>query len=178
MQEIWKPVPGYEGRYLVSNHGRVRSLGRWVRNGLSSRRWVAPMVLSPHLRSNGYLDIGLRIDNNSKFHFVHRLIAEVFIPNPGNLPEVNHLDGNKTNNCAENLQWVTSAQNKRHAVDTGLLLVRGADSPSAKLTADDVRVIRKRVTNGETQTAVAIDYGIARANVYRIVNMETWGHVR
>lgn len=77
-------------------------------------------ILKPADNGSGYQHVVLRINNKNVDTYVHRFIAEQLIPNPGNLPEVNHKDGNKSNNEAENLEWVTSSENKKHARDTGL----------------------------------------------------------
>lgn len=98
MKEIWKDVVGYEGLYQVSNLGRVRSLGfdKWHKGGL----------LKPHLDGKGsYLMVGLHKDKNTKHENVHRLVAMAFIPNPNNLPCVNHKDECKQNNTSNNLEW-------------------------------------------------------------------------
>lgn len=103
MNEIWKDVAGYEGLYEISNLGRVRS-----KNG----------ILKPQKRQHGYLGIMLYGKGGHKRGFrtfsVHRLVAEAFIPNPNGYPEVNHIDEDKTNNRADNLEWVSRIQNCHH----------------------------------------------------------------
>ena len=98
-EEIWKPIKGYEDYYEVSNLGRVKSL----RNNLI-------MKLVPSGKK-GYLGINLRVNGTSKSFRINRLVAETFIPNPNNLPEVNHKDYDKTNNCVDNLEWCTHEYN-------------------------------------------------------------------
>lgn len=99
MKEIWKPVPNYETLYEVSNLGRVRSLFRYKK------------VLKPSPITNGYLTVELWKNKQRKRIGVHRLVAMCFCKNPNNKPFVNHIDETKTNNCADNLEWVTHVEN-------------------------------------------------------------------
>ncbi len=109
--EIWKDIYGYEGAYKVSNLGRIQSLLRKNTKG---------KILNPAKNNRGYLRLGLCFKGKIRYDSVHRLVAEAFIPNPKNLPEVNHIDGNKLNNRVENLEWVTKGENQIHAYKTGL----------------------------------------------------------
>lgn len=114
MQEIYKPIPNYED-YLISNMGNVISLERKVWNGKGYK--VKPQTkLKPHKNSRGYTQVELY----GKPFVVHRLVAQSFIENPNNLPQVNHLNGDKTDNRAENLEWCTNAENQKHAWEHGL----------------------------------------------------------
>ena len=121
MEEIWKDIKGYEGLYQVSNLGRVKSLERKVRNGEHTYRIISEKILKLDNLYDGYLGIGLYISRKQHYFKVHRLVAESFIPNPENKLEVNHIDGNKTNNNAENLEWVTRIENMRHAAANNLI---------------------------------------------------------
>lgn len=114
MEEIWKPIAGYEGSYEVSSLGRVRSLDRKVSlyNGGSYIRKGALMVLRTNY--DGYLDVNLSKDGASRKRIVHRLVAEAFIENPDNLPEVNHKDEDKKNNSVENLEWCSREYNMNY----------------------------------------------------------------
>jgi len=106
MEEIWKSIGGFEGIYQISNCGNVRSVKR-------SKNLK-------HNNSHGYFTVDLYLNGIRKKIRVHRLVAEAFIPNPDNKPEVNHEDGVKTNNNASNLTWMTHSENGLHAYRTGL----------------------------------------------------------
>ena len=112
MKEVWKDIKGYEGLYQVSNLGGIRSLNKFVNTKGKSKRLIKGKTLTPFCDKNGYLLVNLYDkDNKVKQFRTHRLIAETFIPNPNNLPEVNHIDENKQNNCIENLEWCTTRYN-------------------------------------------------------------------
>jgi hypothetical protein len=111
MDEEWKDITGYEGLYQISNRGKVKSFHRSV-NG---------SIIKNHVDSGGYLFIQLKCKNKLTKHFsIHRLVALHFIENLNNKPQVNHKDGNKTNNHVDNLEWVTSKENIQHSIQTGL----------------------------------------------------------
>lgn len=112
MQEIWKDIPGYEGYYQISNTGRVKSLSRKINynHPKFSKRSMEEKILSPKI-TNGYLGINLYINKKRRSFLIHRLVAEAFIPNPLNLPQVNHKDENKFNNSVNNLEWCTLEYN-------------------------------------------------------------------
>ena len=117
-------------------------------------------VVKPQPNNKGYL----RVCIAGKLLFVHRLVAEKYIPNPDNLPQVNHKDGNKNNNNIENLEWVTNTQNRRHAIENGLQ-VNGEKSPNAKLTWDIVNYIRehKEFSSYELSLMYNVSSGTIRA---------------
>lgn len=113
--EIWKDVIGFEGRYQVSNLGRVRSI--MTNHGKYQEKIKATYVRSSSCK---YEYVQLFIKDKHYSRAVHRLIAEAFVPNPRNKPVVNHIDGDKLNNEASNLEWVTISENHIHAYNTGL----------------------------------------------------------
>ena len=103
--EEWKDIPNYNGDYQISSYGRVRSLKR-----------KTPLIMSPILgRTQDYYSIGLTKNGIKTQYSINRLVAEAFIPNPMNLPEVNHIDENTLNNNVENLEWVSHSQNVQHS---------------------------------------------------------------
>ena len=110
MIEEWRSVAGYEGIYEVSNLGNVRSLDRL--NGRGFR--IKGQNMKPVTNQKGYLRVGLSLNNVQSLKSIHRLVAQAFIPNPDNKPQVNHIDENKQNNHVDNLEWVTNRENALH----------------------------------------------------------------
>lgn len=118
-KEIWKDIVGYDGLYQVSNFGNIKSKERIVKNG--NRVFLKKeKILTPFLQKTGYLTITLLKDNKIKSHYIHRLVAITFIKNNFDLEQVNHKDGNKINNNANNLEWCSRSDNIKHAIKIGL----------------------------------------------------------
>lgn len=118
--EVWKDVVGWEYCYEVSNFGRVKTKSR-MRNGRSNTVVsVSSKIKDTYFDEDGYERVCLYFENKSKLLGVHRLVAEAFIPNPNNLPQVNHKDGDKANNTVDNLEWVTNTENIRHSIQIGI----------------------------------------------------------
>lgn len=130
MQEIWKDVDGYAGLYQVSNLGRVKSFKQSWKYGKPKE-----FILKPSLINSGYHVVTLyQKDKKEKFQ-VHRLVASTFIPNPLNLPCVNHKDENKLNNCADNLEWCTYQYNNCYGT-ARLRAITTAGNPIMQKTLD------------------------------------------
>lgn len=117
MQEVWKKIKYYPN-YEVSDLGRVRSLKFY--SNVHKRYYDRILILKEKTNRWGYKYVGLSNRNGRKSIIIHRLVAEAFIPNPDNLPEINHKDGNKTNNCIDNLEWCTRSYNMAHSYKLGL----------------------------------------------------------
>lgn len=168
MKEIWRPVPGKEGIYEVSNLGNIRRCA-YLLNLINEGR--------------GYQVVTLGAKNR---RYVHRLVAEAFLgPAPFPMAQVNHKDNNPVNNAVENLEWVTSRENNHHAQSLGLLNYsdtsnwrRGESHPRARLTEDQVRQIRAlyKPVRG-SQTALARQFGVSPKLIYNIVKRTTWKHI-
>src|SRR5699024_11058913 len=118
--EIWKDINGYEGIYQVSSLGRVRSLDRTLLNKNNIEYKVKGKIRKISCAGKGYQDIQLSKEGMSKMFLVHILVAETFLDNKENLPIVNHIDRNKTNNHIEIIEWMSSSDNINHSIATGL----------------------------------------------------------
>ena len=111
MIEEWKDIKGYEGVYQVSNMGNVRTLDHFIIDKSGRVQHIKARILKLHTYPNGYKDVMLQNNGVAKRHLVHKLVAIAFIPNPNNLPEINHKDESRDNNCANNLEWCTRKYN-------------------------------------------------------------------
>ena len=137
--EIWKDVPGTGGRIKVSSNGKVRSFLRDKADG-------SDLVATPDPK--GYMKIHMTLDRVRVNFKVHRLVAGAFVPNPEQKPQVNHIDGDKRNNRADNLEWVTNLENMRHAINAGYY-TNGHEAIRAANEAIKVPVIATNVVTGE-----------------------------
>lgn len=179
MEEIWKDIPEYEGMYQISNFGRVKSLGRPYTNRLGHTRTLKERYMTLVPNTSGYLEFACCNNNVYKRFRVHRLVAMTFIPNPENKPQVNHIDGDKTNNRVDNLEWNTASENIQHAFDTGLMKqYTGEKNPASKLTKDDVITI-KRLLNEKNmlQKEIAELFNVEPSLISMIKYKKIWKHV-
>lgn len=170
MDEIWKYIEGYEGQYQVSNKGRVRSVTR--KDNLNRIRKGKILKLFSD-NNKGYL----AVDLFGKKKKVHRLIAQTFIPNPLNKPQVNHIDGNKVNNEVGNLEWATKEENIQHSFNEGLVSRKGEKNSQSKLTAEDVRYIRANYKFRDEKfgsRALAQKFAVHKTTINRIIRGEKW----
>ena len=113
MEVIWKDIKGYEGRYQISNLGEVKSVPRLVANKNGYRK-VKERILRKKIDTRGYFVVNLCRNGLHKMYTIHRLVAETFMPNPNQLPQVNHKDENKLNNRLDNLEWCTAKYNTNY----------------------------------------------------------------
>lgn len=175
--EIWRDIPNYEGLYQVSNLGRIKALTRRVDKGKCHRTWEEH-VLKYGLDKKGYLRTNLAKNGINKTIKIHRIVAEVFVPNIQNKPQVNHINGVKSDNRACNLEWVSNGENQKHAFKLGLLNDRsGENNVSAKLTWNDVEFIRKNYKPRDKEfgtIALSRKFNVHRKTISRIINMKLW----
>lgn len=169
--ETRKYISGYEGLYSVTTDGRVYSHPRMRISGHK----INGKYLTQSPDERGYLRVNLFKDGSYKTVKIHRLVAEAFIPNPDRKPEVNHLDGDKSNNRVENLEWSTGLENLRHAFQIGLKTNKGASNPRAKLTSLQVKDILS--ATGLSQRALAKLYGVSQAQICTIRQGKSWAHL-
>lgn len=166
MEEIWKDIDGYDGLYEVSNMGRVRKI----------------TYLKPSKSNAGkYSVISLSKGNKQKGVCLHRLVAQAFIPNPENKPEVNHKGCNKDDNRASELEWATRRENVDHAKENKLFTARlqaGEENYVAKLTNENViKIIEAYKSGMYTQSEIAKTFSITTSNVNKILTGKYWTHL-
>jgi hypothetical protein len=162
MNEIWITIKDFEN-YQVSNLGRIMSLYKNI-------------ILKPLKDKHGYYHISLYKNKTCYTKDIHIIVARTFISNPLNLPEVNHIDGNKENCAATNLEWSTKSDNEKHAYRTGLRSAKGEKNNQSKLT--DIQVKEIKELKGKIKgSEVAIMYDIDRSVIYNIFNNKAWKHI-
>lgn len=165
MDEIWKPIESLGGKYEISNFGRIR--GIW-----------SGKILKLSKNNAGYYYARVHKGNNKNITiYIHKMVALAFIPNPENKLVINHIDGDKTNNVVENLEWVTHQENTLHAMKLGLMNVRGENHPSAKLTEKDVKEIRSIYKKGSREFGLGSlgkRFGVKKSVIYNIIHYRTW----
>jgi hypothetical protein len=159
--EIWKNIIGYE-QYQVSNFGNVK-----ITANEATRK---ERILKPLIHPRGYFRVALYKQNKSKFFFIHRLVAEHFIENPENKPQVNHKDGNKSNNNGWNLEWTTYRENMNHAV-LNKLSACGERNGRAKLTQIQADEIKESTLS---QRKLAEIYQVSQTSIKTIKQGKGW----
>lgn len=171
----WRDVPNYVGKYQVSSTGQVWSVPRVVRRLGGRDNPIPGKLLTPNISSTGYVTVGLTdSDHHTTPVLVHRIVASAFIPNPSNKPQVNHIDGDKQNNCVDNLEWVTQFENNYHAYTTGLCDAWSSEhiqymTDCAKsVTCKPVRCVTNGVVYGSRSSA-AKSLGIGKDAVHNSI---------
>lgn len=169
MKEIWKDIKGYEGEYQISNKGRIKSLSKTkVRDNITGITYkTKEKIMRPACNKKGYLGTMIGRNGKTKSVKVHRLVAEAFIPNPLRLHEVNHIDGNKSNNSVENLEWVTHQENMAHAARENLM------NKKSKLSRYEIHNMREQYIPKDPEygaTAFAKKYNMSDSHITRIIH--------
>ena len=159
-----KSIAGFEGYYICKN-GNVYS----DKSGKLKKRKI--------IYSGEYPFVQLR--NNSRYHtkYIHRLLAEAYISNPGDMAYVNHKNGDKHDFSISNLEWVSPSENSLHAYKNGLSSKKGVKHHLVKLSLNNVIEIKKRIKNGESCIKIAEDYPVGYQAIYKIKHRERWAHV-
>lgn len=176
MKEVWRDVTDFEGHYQVSNLGRVRSLDRTIVDSKGVTRNRKGRIIKLNLKPSGYVNVNLQKGSNRKYFRVHRLVAQEFIDNPNSYPEVNHINGIKDDNRAENLEWCTSSQNQKHAIELGLNVVaKGSKCSYAILDEEKVRKII--LSKGKSDRELGEIYGVSAGTIRDARIGRNWKHV-
>lgn len=169
----WKDIPGYEGRYQAHPSGLIRGLPeiRWCKVKGKPKISTFPLRLigGPKLSTKGYC----RVNLGGKVHMVHRMVANTFIFNLKNKPQINHINGIKTDNRVENLEWVTNQENRNHAKQMRLI-ARGENSGHNIFNWNQIQEIRELRASGLLQREVAARFGVTQQCIQKIVSLKTW----
>jgi hypothetical protein len=175
--EKWRKINGYDF-YWVSDLGNIKSETRIVtkKNGLQQK--VQSRIMKPKISKHGYFRIGLvDKDGKQKFYQFHRLVLITFAGLNEAKTQVNHIDGNKSNNSLCNLEWVTSSENQRHAHLIGLKSQKGEKHTQSRLTEKQVLEIRQSLNNGVKQRILGEKYGVKRSYISEIKTKRVWRHI-
>lgn len=167
--EIWKEIAGYGSYYFISNKGRVKSFKR-----------KKETILTAVLDGKGYQRIRLYYTSSkARTEKIHRLVAKAFIPNPLDLPEVNHIDGDKANNNVENLEWISTKDNCIHRGTLGNWKpFKGVEHGMCKLTNEDVLTIYDLSHNSKlTQKQIGDKFNVSNVTVSDIKRGNNWSHI-
>jgi hypothetical protein len=170
-QEIWEDVGGYEGLYKVSIFGRVKSLDRVIticRNGKYIKYFQNGRIIRNGNRQE-YLSVTLYLQNKRTTYNVHRLVAQAFIPNPENKRTVNHKNGIKNDNRAENLEWATYSENEKHAYNYGLKFNDIGAKDSQSIQISQYTLDGKWIRNWGSAKQVQRELGFSQGNISKCV---------
>ena len=180
MKADWKDIPELDNLYKINSDGVVMSKDRKVKSSIQKTGYRLHKGKIKHSQDNGngYKQIYVQINKRRKILYIHRLVAQAFIPNPENKPNVNHINGIKSDNCVENLEWCTQAENQNHASENNLLK-KGEKSSLSKITKNQVLAIRRLNTINPkfNKSKVAVKLGIRDSTIHKIINRQIWKHI-
>lgn len=177
MTEVWVPITGFGDAYSVSNLGNVM---RTAPRQLKHRKidpWAnfKPSDIRANTNRSGYRQVRIGVSGSQTTISIHRLVAKAFIPNPDGLKDVNHKDGDKTNNRVDNLEWISRSGNVLHAISNGLQKVLcGEAHGNSKLNTEAVKDIRTRACKPKD---FAAKYGVDVTLIYLVLSRKIWKHV-
>ena len=175
--EQWKKIDGYE-YYFVSNLGNVKSESRFITKKDGTKQPVKGIIMRQKPSKHGYYRVGLVNDNGyQRLHLVHRLVLITFHGLHESKNQVNHINGDKSDNRLENLEWVSCSENQKHAHSIGLKCQKGENHAQARLTSKDVIEIRNLIDQGIKQRIIAEKYGVKRSYISEIKIRRRWNHI-
>lgn len=180
--EIWKDIPGLEGKYQASSFGQIRSLERYSEGvdclGRRFGRTYPSKVLAQHNLGLGYVAACITNEGKSQNQYVHRLVCAAFHgPCPDGKRDAHHKDNNRGNNIPSNLEWVTSAENQLAKNGHGTM-PRGERHHKAKVNSEVVKAARQMRAEKYTNKQIAEKFNISQSQVQRIVTGEHWSHIK
>lgn len=165
MDEVWKPIEGFEKIYFVSNLGQIKSCAR-----------KKERILKPSIRTGGYYYVTLQRNGKKSQRRIHTLVLAAFIGPCPPKHESRHLDGHPSRNCLENLKWGTKLENAEDKRRHGTMCI-GEKHGRAKITAADAMAIREKYAQGSIQKDLAKSFGIVQSKISAIVRRELWSHI-
>lgn len=175
--ERWTEIKGYEGLYLISDHGRVKSLPKLVEYSNGRIYHYEEKILKLNF-SNGYRTISLVKEKEKTTHMAHILVGLHYIPNPENKPFINHIDGDRSNSYYLNLEWSTNSENQLHSYNIlGRKAVRGEQNGIAKLKETDIPLIRSLRNDGMIIREIANVFGVSKEAIRKVLTGKNWNWV-
>ncbi|HCJ14068.1 MAG TPA: hypothetical protein DHV77_02115 [Erysipelotrichaceae bacterium] len=166
MTEIWKDINGYNGIYQCSNFGNIRSLDRYITGKDGKKQFRKGQMIKPILNKNGYLQFALNKDSKREMVYVHIIVAETFLKNPDCKKVVNHKDGNKQNNNANNLEYTSYSENNKHAYDVLMREIANAGCTKVPVKIIDLETKKEIIFPSITATSNAINLSHTQINRY------------
>ena len=179
INEVWCDIAGYEGKYQISNCGRIKSFPKFIKRAKGSY-YTKEKVLKCTLDNYGYPCVNLYSNGNVRHTRVHILVAKAFIENANGYSDINHKDGNKTNNHIDNLEWCVHSYNIQHAYNLALTTNFGENHKDNKLTTLDVIWIREHYKKNSREFgsgAIARKFNVSDTLVRDIIHHKKWKHV-